>query len=75
MTTPSNHDDILDAIQGIFTLLKWISIPAVTGIALMVGSLVIDHFDQISLRQDSDYMRPKVTRLWIERHPELQDNR
>lgn len=41
------------ATTGIFTVLA--------GVSLVVMN---DHFDQRSLRETSDWMRPKVERLW-----------
>ena len=71
MTTQSNHDEVLNTLKAILGLIKWIGIPFITGMAFLVLALVSDHYDQVQLDQDRDYMKPKVTRMWLKEHPEL----
>ena len=76
MTTPETpeetKDEILATLKAIRSIISWIGIHAVTGFAVVIWAMVIDHFDQVDLRKDDNYMKPRVTRLWIQAHPEIQ---
>ena len=61
---------MLDLLRAILAMVRWIGIPALGGLGLLIMVLVADHFDEVQLKKDNGYMKPKVTRLWIERHPE-----
>lgn len=71
MTTPSNHDEVLATLKAILGFLRWIGVPIVLALGSGVGLIVADHYAQVTLEADRDYMKPKVTRLWLERHPEV----
>lgn len=71
MTSPNNHDEVLDTLKAILGFMRWIGVPLVGALAVGIGIMVTDHYSQASLEQDRDYMKPKVTRLWLERHPEV----
>jgi hypothetical protein len=71
MTTPGNHDEVLDTLKAILGFLRWIGVPLVLALASGVALIVADHYAQVILEKDSDEMKPRVTRLWLERHPEV----
>ena len=71
MTEQSKRDEILDTLKSILTFIRWIGIPAVTGIGFLIASLIADHYDQTQLDKDRDYMKPKVVRLWSKAYPNL----
>lgn len=43
--------------------------------AWVIAVATTDHFDQISLRKDSDWMMPRVTQLWYHGNKEPDDGR
>lgn len=71
MTTSSNHDEVLDTLKAILGFIRWIGVPLVGALAVGVGIMVTDHYAQQILEKDRDEMKPRVTRLWMERHPEV----
>ena len=71
MTTPGNHDEVLDTLKAILGFMRWIGVPIVLALASGVVIMVADHYSQQTLEADRDYMKPRVTRLWMERHPEV----
>jgi len=71
MTQPDNHDDILDTLKAILGFMKWLGVPIAGALTVGIVIMVTDHYAQAGLEKDRDFMKPKVTRLWIERHPEL----
>jgi len=71
MTTPTNHDEILGTLRSILGIIRWIGLPLIGCLAVGLGIMVTDHYGQEILASDRDYMKPKVTRLWLERHPEV----
>jgi hypothetical protein len=73
MTTQNNHDEVLDTLKAILGFLRWIGVPLVGALAIGVGIMVTDHYAQEAIQKDHDVMKPRVTRLWIEAHPEALD--
>ena len=71
MTTPSNHDEVLDTLKAILGFLRWIGVPLVGALGVGITIMVTDHYSQLVLEKDRDEMKPRVTRLWLERHPEV----
>jgi hypothetical protein len=71
MTTPTNHDDILDTLKAILAVIRWLGLPLIGCLAVGLGIMVTDHYSQATLERDRDEMKPRVTRLWLERHPEV----
>ena len=71
MTTENNHDEILGTLRSILAVIRWIGLPLIGCLAVGLGIMVTDHYAQEVLSADRDYMKPKVTRLWLERHPEV----
>jgi hypothetical protein len=71
MTTSSNHDEVLDTLKAILAFMRWIGVPLVLALASGVALIVADHYAQVVLEKDRDEMKPRVTRLWLERHPEV----
>jgi hypothetical protein len=71
MTTENNHDEILGTLRSILGIIRWIGLPLIGCLAVGLGIMVTDHYGQELLAADRDYMKPKVTRLWLERHPEV----
>lgn len=69
MTTSDNHDDILGTLRSIVSLMKWGGVPLLGFVAFITVSIVADHFMIQRVKEDTNYMKPKVTRLWIESHP------
>lgn len=66
-----DKDEILHRINtAIFAVRFFGWIGAVLGAGafgcavVIVGIAVSDHYDQIALRKDSDWMMPRVTQLW-----------
>jgi hypothetical protein len=70
MTSPNNHDDILDTLKSILGFIKWIGVPIVGVMSAGVAIMVTDHYSQQTLEKDRDFMKPKVTKLWLEKHPD-----
>jgi hypothetical protein len=71
MTTENNHDEVLDTLKAILGFLRWIGVPLMGALAVGIGLIVTDHYGQQVLEKDRDEMKPRVTRLWLERHPEV----
>ena len=64
------RDEIISPIRSVMSLLRWLgggSFIAVMGLIILV---VADHYDQVNLRHDSDWMKPRVERLWYKSHPD-----
>ena len=66
------HDEILGTLRSILTVISWIGVPALGAMTIIVGALIADHFDQVNLRRDSNWMKPRVQRMWLKEHPEIQ---
>ena len=73
MTTQNNHDEVLDTLKAILGFLRWIGVPLVGALAIGIGIMVTDHYAQEAIQKAHDVMKPRVTRLWIEAHPEALD--
>jgi hypothetical protein len=71
MTTPNNHDEILGTLKAILAVIRWLGLPVIGSLTVGIGIVITDHYSQGLLEADRDYMKPKVTRLWLERHPEV----
>ena len=71
MTTPNNHDEVLDTLKAILGFIRWLGVPLIGALAVGIGLIVTDHYGQQVLEKDRDEMKPRVTRLWLERHPEV----
>jgi hypothetical protein len=71
MTTPSNHDEVLDTLKAILGFMRWIGVPLVLALGGGVVIMITDHYSQQGLEADRDYMKPRIARLWMERHPEI----
>jgi hypothetical protein len=71
MTTQNNHDEVLDTLKAILGFIRWVGLPLIGCLAVGVGIMVTDHYGQQVLEKDRDEMKPRVTRLWLERHPEV----
>ena len=69
MTTPENHDDILATLRAILRLLGWLGGPA---LLLLIGLMISDHYAAVDLKRNDKWMMPRVTRMWLEKHPEIQ---
>ena len=73
MTTENNHDEVLDTLKAILAFIRWIGVPLIGALAVGIGLIVTDHYAQETLQRDHDVMKPRVTRLWMEAHPEALD--
>jgi hypothetical protein len=71
MTTENNHDEVLDTLKAILGFIRWLGVPLIGALAVGIGLIVTDHYGQQVLEKDRDEMKPRVTRLWLERHPEV----
>jgi len=71
MTTENNHDEILGTLKAILGFIRWLGVPLIGALAVGIGLIVTDHYGQQVLEKDRDEMKPRVTRLWLERHPEV----
>ena len=71
MTTEVNHDEILGTLRSILGIIRWLGLPLIGCLAVGLGIMVTDHYGQELLEKDRDEMKPRVTRLWLERHPEV----
>jgi hypothetical protein len=71
MTSPNNHDEILGTLKAILGFMKWLGVPLFGTLAVGIAIMVTDHYGQQTLERDRDEMKPRVTRLWLERHPEV----
>lgn len=64
------NDDILNVLKAILGLIRWVGIPVLVGTGGLIVVMVADHYQQIGLAEDRDYMKPRVVKLWQEKHPE-----
>jgi len=71
MTTQNNHDEVLATLKAILGFIRWLGVPLIGALAVGIGLIVTDHYGQQVLEKDRDEMKPRVTRLWLERHPEV----
>lgn len=71
MTTENNHDEVLDTLKAILAFIRWLGLPLIGCLAVGLGIMVTDHYAQETLQKDHDFMKPRVTRLWMEAHPEV----
>ena len=71
MTTSNNHDEVLDTLKAILAVIRWLGLPLIGCLSVGLGIMITDHFSQQVLEKDRDEMKPRVTRLWLERHPEV----
>jgi len=62
--------ELLIGIKAVRNLLGWIGSGILFSAVALIWALVADHFDQVNLRQDVDWMRPKVERLWYKSYPD-----
>jgi len=74
MTTENNHDEILGTLKAILGFIRWLGVPLIGALAVGIGLIVTDHYGQQVLEKDRDEMKPRVTRLWLERHPEVMSH-
>lgn len=71
MTTENNHDEVLTTLKAILGFIRWVGLPLIGCLAVGLGIMVTDHYAQETLQRDHDVMKPRVTRLWMEAHPEV----
>lgn len=68
--TEKQLKELLVGIKAVRNILNWIGGGILISALALVWALVVDHFDQVNLRQDVDWMRPKVERLWYKSYPD-----
>lgn len=66
----AEREEILAILRTTKGLLRWVlgvAFAAVFGAAVV---LISDHYDQLTLRHEMDYVKPKVERLWWKTFPD-----
>jgi hypothetical protein len=63
-------DEILSRISAAIGLIKWLGGGAVSAFIALIVLIVADHYDQANIRKDTDWMKPRVERMWYKTHPE-----
>jgi len=63
-------DEILSNLSALATLIKWLGGGAVSAFLALIGLVVADHYDQENIRRDTNWMKPRVERMWYKTHPE-----
>jgi hypothetical protein len=58
------HNEILDNLLALRNLVNWLGAGLVFGMCGVAWVIVTDHFDQRSLREDVEIIKPRVERLW-----------
>jgi len=58
------HNEILDNLLALRNLVNWLGAGLVFGMLGVAWVIVTDHFDQRSLREDVEIIKPRVERLW-----------
>jgi hypothetical protein len=58
------HSEILDNLLALRNLVNWLGGGLVVGMCGVAWVIVTDHFDQRSLREDVEVIKPRVERLW-----------
>jgi len=58
------QDQILSYLRLIRGLLVWLGGGVVLAICGLIAINITDHFDQIKLREQVNWMEPKVQQLW-----------
>jgi hypothetical protein len=70
MGNEESNEDILNVLKAILAMIRWVGVPILIGLSSLVVIMVADHYEQVGLAKDRDYMKPRVQHLWKKEHPE-----
>lgn len=62
------RDEILGYLRGIRSLIKWMGGASLVAVAGFISIDISDHYDQIMLRKEMDWVRPRVESMWFQHH-------
>ena len=63
-------DEIIARIAAVADLVKWFGGGAISAFIALIILIIADHYEQASMKKDTDWMKPRVERLWYKAHPE-----
>lgn len=66
----AEREELLTLIRGMRAFLHWVFGGILLGGAALTWLIMSDHFDQLSLRDEVDGIKPKVERLWWKNFPD-----
>jgi len=63
-------EEILNRISAAIGLIKWLGGGAASAFVALILLIVADHYEQATIKKDTDWMKPRVERMWYRTHPE-----
>lgn len=64
------REELIGYLRGIKGFLNWVGGGVLVAILTVAWFILTDHFGQIKLREEMDYVKPKVEQLWWRSKPD-----